>query len=315
MGKEALVAEAVREAIVKTGLGLEDKVLAVMPRDLKYTAIQIRSIIESYKNTDILTISNNLLNIKNIDEIIKYITILAYLIGYSRAKAEDILEAYPREYESLDGLSAGKLRQFIEKILNNKIDNINNHVNNIIKILNFLKDRKGMYIWILKQRRVEEFEDEIRRYIFQNDGGYSIDRGVKLFLRLFIDKNSIPLAYKIAYNEREVRRYRIHGDIYTTLVTLRSGAFEDMRSTTVDKIRQRVAKALICRERGERCKNIRIRLRSVRGLVRSVAYLSGDPIAYERGAYHVGRNYCARLKCDECPIRDVCKKYIFINIK
>jgi len=54
------VAAEVRAAIIKTGTELEDGALASMPKDLKYVAAQIKSIIESYKNSDISTIINNL---------------------------------------------------------------------------------------------------------------------------------------------------------------------------------------------------------------------------------------------------------------
>ncbi len=309
------MAEAVREAIVKTGLSVEDRVLATMPKALKYTVVQIKSIIETYKNSDISTIINNLSNIKDINEIIRYITILAHLVAYRGVKAEEVLETFSREYEELGQISAGKLRVLVEKIFNKKTDDIGNFINNIIKVLNSLEYKKGVYVWIVKQRKLEAFEEEVRRYVFRNNGGNSVDRGVKLFLRVFIDKNNIPLAYKIAYNKQEIKKYKIHGDFYTTLVTMRSGAFEDIKSPSVDRLKQRIAKTLVCASRGKRCENVRIRIRSIRGLVRSVAHISGDPVAYERGAYHIGKNYCARLKCDECPIRNVCRRYIFVDVK
>ncbi|MGC8582844.1 MAG: hypothetical protein ACP5I3_04360 [Thermoproteus sp.] len=307
------MAAEVREAIVKTGAEVEDGVLATMPRSLKYTAAQIRSIIESYKSSDISTIINNLSNIRNIEDVILYITILSYLVG-NNIKGDGMLEAYSREFEKMDGISASKLRHLLTNILGEEAP-INIHVNKILKIIEFLKHKKGTYLWILKEKRLDRFEKDVREFVFENNGGYSIDRGIKLFIRIFIDKNTIPLAYKIAYNKNEVRKYRIHGDFYTTLVAMRSGSFEDVDSPTASKIKQRVARALICRSRKERCDPLRIRLKSVRGLVRTIAYLSGDPIAFERGAYHIGKNYCARLRCEECPIRNVCKKYIFIEVK
>jgi len=308
------VAAEVRAAIVKTGTELEDGALASMPKNLKYVVAQIKSIIESYKNSDISTIINNLSNVKNIEDIIVYITMLSYLAGNNGVRSDTLFDVFPREYEKLDGLSASKLRRLLINTLGN-IDSINIYINNIIKIIEFLKNKKGLYLWILREKRLDRFEKDVREFIFGNSGGYSVDRGIKLFLRLFIDKNSIPLAYRIAYNKNEVRKYRVHGDFYTTLTTMRSGSFEDIDSPTASKVRQRVARALLCRGRKERCDPLQIRLKSVRGLVRAAAYLSGDPIAYERGAYYIGKNYCAKLRCEECPIRSVCKKYTFIEVK
>ncbi|MEZ0248442.1 MAG: hypothetical protein ABWJ97_04145 [Thermoproteus sp.] len=310
------MAQSVRDAIARYGIELEDSVVSTMPKDLKYTASQIRSIIETYRNSDISTIITNLSNIKNINELMRYIIILTYLVSYSRVKTDELLEGYPQAFEKTGGeISASKLRSLLLLSSSNKIDNINIHINKLINIIESIENKGGTYIWILKEKRIERFEEDVRRFIFNNNGGNSVDRGIKLFLRIFIDRNNIPLAYRIAYNKEEVRKYRIHGDFYTTLVTLRSGAFEDIRTSSAEKLKQKVAKMLLCRSRDRRCGELQVRLGSVRGLVRSVAYLSGDPVSYERGAYHIGKNYCAKLKCDQCPIRDVCKKYIFIQVK
>lgn len=71
---------------------------------------------------------------------------------------------------------------------------------------------------------------------------------VKTILRLFIHESNIPLALKIAYTP-EYKKYVIHGDMYTALVTLRSGAFEDLDTLTSQRVKLRVAKRIICENR------------------------------------------------------------------
>lgn len=309
------MAQAVREALLKAGRGVEDNLISTLPRELKYTADQVKSIIETYKNSDINTIKNNLLNIKQIDRLIYYFAIISFLLAFSRGNIDNLIKIYSENFIKINKFSASSIRNIIYSLID-YLDkkNIENYTNKVLNILENL-NRNNIYIWILKQKKIDRFENDIRRILFDGLGGPSADRGVKAFMRIFIDRNNIPLAYTIAYNDRELRKYKVHGDVYTSLVTLRSGAFEDIDTLPSQRLKQRIARELLRMDREGRYEKVKVRLRSIRGLVRSTAYLSGDPLNYEKGAYFVGRNYCSKLMCDSCPIREVCRKYIFIEIK
>lgn len=303
----------VRSALVKRGEEVEDVALATLPQSLKYVAIQIKNIIELYKKSDMNTLKNYLENLKEINNLINYFAILSYLIGYNKKSMDIFIRKYSDNFiKYLNNFSANNLRKFINELSEYIIED--SHINNIIKILENL-NKENSYEWILRQKRVGRFESDVRSILFHGRGGPGVNRGIKLFVRIFIHKSNIPLAFKIGFNEKEIKKYIIYSDYYTTLVTLRSGAFEDLRTSTSFKLKQKIAKRLLCENRGKKCENIKVRIGSVRGLVRAVAFLSGDPIKYERGAYDIGKNYCSRLKCDECPIRSVCKKYTFIEVK
>ncbi|MGC8543443.1 MAG: hypothetical protein ACP5NQ_05840 [Vulcanisaeta sp.] len=103
------------------------------------------------------------------------------------------------------------------------------------------------------------------------------------------------------------RRYTMIADVYSVLVTIRSGAFLILRDDHVLKI---LNKIVANREGG-----VTIKVDEVKGITRSVGRFSNDPIIYERGAFKIGHDYCSRLKCDECPLNKVCMKFTWVNIK
>nr|KJR74391.1 MAG: hypothetical protein TU35_00340 [Thermoproteus sp. AZ2] len=302
----------IRSALVKRGDEVEELAISYLPQHLKYTASQVRSIVESYRRSED-TLMLQLENLYELKNLIYYFSILSYLLSNNKKISEELIKKYSTLFEQISGnFSARNIRNIIENL--SEYISGNSHINNILKILDNI-EKFGIYKWIVKQRRLDSFERAARRVIFQGGSGSSINRGVKFFIRIFIHPSNIPLAYKISYNINELKKYKIYGDYYTTMVTLRSGAFEDVETPTAFKLRQRIARRLLCEGRGGRCEGIRVRIKSVRGLVRAVAYLSGDPIKYERGAYDIGKNYCSKLKCDICPINSICKKYTFIEIK
>lgn len=302
----------IRSALVKRGDEVEELAISSLPQYLKYTASQVKSIIESYRRSED-TLVTQLENLYELRNLIYYFSILSYLLSNNKKIPEELIKKYSSLFEQLGGdFSARNIRNMIENL--SEYISKDSHINNILKILDNI-DKFGVYRWIIKQRRLESFEHAIRRIIFQGVGGNSINKGIKFFTRIFIHPSNIPLAYKISYNINELKKYKIYGDYYTTMVTLRSGAFEDVETPTAFKLRQRIARRLLCESRGGKCEKVRVRVKSVRGLVRAVAYLSGDPIKYERGAYDIGKKYCSKLKCDECPINSICKKYTFIEIK
>ncbi|AAL63032.1 hypothetical protein [Pyrobaculum aerophilum] len=309
-------AEEIRRRIIEHGLSIRDRVIATMPQRYSLMVEQIRSIARSYRG-DFDTFLTNLSSIKGLDLLVIYTALLAVLSKHKSLSDEEILkigDSFDRHI--YDVFSASKARRALEEAGVEK-EIANDVISGVVKALNLINNKyNSPYLWIAEQRRIERFENSVREVLFRNEGGNRVGRGVKLFLRLFIHDTNIPLAVRIAYTQ-ENKKYILHGDMYTALVTLRSGAFEDVASITAERVKARVAKRLLCeaKEGGARCKDVVMRLESIRGLVRYVGKISGDPIVYERGAYDIGYRYCRDLKCEACPINDVCKRYTFIKLK
>jgi len=313
LNKPVATAEEIRGRIVKHGASIRDTVVETLPHTYSMMVEQIRSIASAYKN-DLDTFIANILNIKNLDLLIIYIISLSILNKYKNLTATE-LSTFSNAYERYvyDVFSASKLRRALEEVVDREV--ANEVVSGTIRAVNIISNKyKSLNLWIIKQKKILNFEKDIRKIIFRDEGGIRVGRGVKLFLRTFIHETNIPLAVRIAYTQ-EHRKYLLHGDIYTTLVTIRSGAFEDVKSMTAERVKARIAKRILCQERGGKCSDVVLRLGSIRGLVRYVGKVSGDPVLFERGAYDIGIKYCKELKCDVCPIRDVCKRYTFVRVK
>ncbi|AET33665.1 hypothetical protein [Pyrobaculum ferrireducens] len=309
-------ADDIRKRIVEHGMSINDRVIAALPPRYGLMVEQIRSISRAYKN-DLDTFLANLSTVKSLDILVIYLALLAVLYKH-KALGDDELRKLGEAFERYvyDVFSASRARKALEEAGVER-EVANDAIFNVVRALNITGNKyKSAYLWVARQRKISHFENSIRALLFRNEGGSRVGRGVKLFLRLFIHDSNIPLAIKIAYTH-EHKKYILHGDIYTALVTLRSGAFEDVASLTAEKVKARVARRLLCeaREGGQRCREVVIRLESVRGLVRHVGKISGDPLLYERGAYDIGINYCRDLKCDICPIKDVCRRYTFVRLK
>ena len=313
LNKPVATAEEIRKRIVRHGASIRDTVIETLPHTYSIVVEQIRSITSTYKN-DLDTLITNVSNIKNLDLLIIYIISLSILSKYKNLTTTE-LSAYSNAYEKYvyDVFSASKVRKALEEIVEKEV--ANEVISRVIRAINIISNKyKSLNLWIIKQKRILDFEKDVREIIFRNEGGNRVGKGVKLFLRIFIHETNIPLAVRIAYTQ-EHRKYLLHGDIYTTLVTIRSGAFEDIKSITAERIKARIAKRILCQERGGKCTDVILRLGSIRGLVRHVGKVSGDPVLFERGAYDIGIKYCKELKCDICPIRDVCKRYTFVRVK
>lgn len=309
-------AEDVRRRIVEHGLSIRDRVVENLPYSYSVMVEQIKSISRTYKG-DFDTFFSSLSNIKGLDLLIIYVMLVALLSRYKALK-DDELRSLSAAFEKhiYDVISASKLRRVLEEAGVEK-EISNETISDLLRSLNIVSNKHStLYAWIAKQRRLSKFEDEVRKIIFKGRGGSRVSRGARLFIRIFIHETNIPLAFKIVHTP-EYKKYILHGDMYTALVTLRSGAFEDIPTLTSERIKARIAKRILCeaREGGSRCRDVVFRLESIRGLIRHVGKISGDPILYERGAYDIGVKYCKELKCDTCPLRDMCKRYIFIKLK
>jgi hypothetical protein len=307
-------AEEVRRRIVEHGTSIRDRIIESLPHSYALLVEQVKSISRTYRD-DFDTYIASLSNIKGLDLLITYVMLVA-LLSQHKPLSDSNLRSLASAYEKhiYDVLSASKLRRTLEEADVDR-DVADAVISDLLRALNIVNNKyKLLHLWIAKQKKVADFENEIRRIIFGGRGGNRVGRGVKLFLRLFIHETNIPLATKIAYSQ-EHRKYILHGDMYTALVTLRSGAYEDVPTLSAERVKARVAKRLLCEAKGGQCRDVVLRLESIRGLVRYVGKISGDPVLFERGAYDIGVRYCRELKCEQCPLRDVCRCHVFIKLK
>ncbi len=124
-----------------------------------------------------------------------------------------------------------------------------------------------------------------------------------LLTRIIGHETNIPFAGKIILR-KEYLKYDPVVDMYTALVALRSGAFlavdDDRTRRVIDALKQG---------------NAVFKMRKVVPLVRDTVRLARDPMLYEKGASDIGRNYCSKLMCGECPIRHVCKRFTSIEVR
>jgi len=305
-----------RRSIVELGMSVRDRVLESLTPSYSTLVEQVRSIVRTYKNNFEALVSS-ISSVRGLDLLIAYIMLVSALSARRALGGEELARlAASFEKHVYDAFSASRVRRAMEEAGFDR-DASNSAIFATARALNIITRKyKSPQLWIVRQKRISEFEESIRRALFRGLGGSGVRRGVKLFLRLFIHDTNIPLAFRIAYGQ-ECKKYILHGDIYTALVTLRSGAFEDVMTSTSERARARIARRLVCEVRGgSKCReNVVMRLESVRGLVRYVGKISGDPVLYERGAHEIGYRYCRALRCDECALRGVCRRYTFVIVK
>jgi len=312
--RHVATAEEVRRRIVEHGASIRDRVIENLPHSYALLVEQVKSISQTYK-TDFDTFVASVSNVKGLDLLIIYAALVALLSKHrplSDVELKNLAAAYEKHVYEM--FSASRIRRGLEEAGIEK-DVANQVISDVLRTTNIIVNKhKSLYLWIAKQRKIADFENDVRKIVFRGKGGNRVGRGVKLFLRLFIHETNIPLAAKIAYSQ-ERKKYILHGDVYTALVTLRSGAFEDVPTLTAERVKARVAKRLLCEAKEGKCRDMVLRLESIRGLVRHVGKISGEPVLFERGAYDIGARYCKDLRCEACPLRDVCKRYAFIKLK
>ncbi len=218
-----------------------------------------------------------------------YRDILPFIENPEYSDVDRIVKLIESNYEKID-------KQFLT-VLTLK------YAHGIRKVLKAYK--KEVFEWIMTLQTIEEFEENLRVF-FMKKSSERIRKCIRSIIRVFSHRTSFPLAVNII-RRGEYRKYVSIADMYTTLTTFRSGAFLIMKLDS-----EKVRKIELELKTG---KEVIIKTEAVKGIVRSVAKLSLDPILYERGAFDIGYRYCSKDKCDECPINDVCLKYLNIKIK
>ena len=328
---EAARERIIRDAVVNYGRSIQDQVLLNISPEYREVVYQIKSIYDAYKRADYDTIKTQLGNIYALDSFLRYLIAMGMVMASlnPNIKMIDALQKFNKSYhELLDSnwfiRDQSKLTRFRE------VSDLDVDVQTLAKWIRYSKSlwsyvrnnaENKLYIWVLRQKRVEGFENDIRNRIFGGEGGNRVNKSVKTLLRLLIHESNIPLAVYIARNITEIRNYEVIADMFSSMVTIRSGSFEDIRSESVERLKVRIALARRCDERRSANPNIKcsdevvLRYGDVRGIVRSVARASKDPILFERGAFTIGQLTCRDLNCNMCAIKDVCKKYVQVRFK
>ncbi len=309
------------ERIRDFGSTVKELVIQHLPDELSHIPDRVREVFDYYtKKRDVTfaEIVNAFKNIPKLELLTRYIIFYACstccatdlrsekLLECLKTMYTDVLKEFLEnpEYKKVDEI-VNKLVELYQKIDKEKaVQHIMKFTHGVRKVVKAYK--KDVFEWIMTKKSLREMEQDFRLF-FMRKMNERMRRALKLLIRMFIHKSNVPLAIFAIKNE-EYRKYVATADMYSTLVTLRSGAFMIMKLDS-EKVRQLEAQL----KSGQG--TIVVRLDSVKGIVRAVAKLSLDPILYERGAFYIGYRYCSKLNCEECPIKDVCKKFIQLTVK
>ncbi len=310
------------ERIRDYGAITPELVLQYLPPELEHIPERVREVFnEVTKKRDVTfaEIVTHYKNIPNIELVTRYVILYECVAsGVRDLRTEKLLqalrEAYPKlvdfilnpEYRDIDRIAD----EIIAKYDKTKVDRTR-LIQHLIKfaygVRKITKAYKcEVFEWIMQKKTYRELEQDLRIF-FPRKMSERDRRALRTIIRLFSHRTNIPIAIFVI-RHGEYRKYISIVDMYTAVTTMRSGAFLIMKldSRKVAELEQRLAK---------NPEKIVVRLSSIRGIVRTVARLSLDPMLYERGAFTIGYRYCMRGNCDECPIRTVCKKFKSIVVK
>lgn len=309
------------EKIRDFGLNVKEPVIEHLPDEISHIPDRVREIFQEVSKKRDITFAEIVNMYKNIPRIE---TLTRYIIFYACAmccvkdlRTEKLLECIREMYSE-------NLREFLENPEYRQVDSIVNAlsskyhsvdkdkaVQHILKFTHGVRKvvrayKKDVFEWIMTKKTLREMEQDFRLF-FPKKMNERARRALKMLIRLFSHVTNVPLAIFAIRNE-EYRKYVVSADMYSTLVTLRSGAFLIMK---LDSEKARQLETQLKTSQGP----VIVRADAVKGLVRAVAKLSLDPVLYERGAFYIGYRYCSKMDCDNCPIKDVCKKFVQIVLK
>jgi len=310
------------EHIRDYGATVPELVLQHLPPELEHVPERVREVFSEISKKRDITFAEIVTHYKNIPKIE---TLTRYVIlyecvscGVKDLRTEKLLQAlksaYPKIVDFIESPEYRDIDRVADEIASqydpSKIDKMK-LIQHLIKfaygVRKIVKAYKcDVFEWIMQKKTYRELEQELR--IFFPKGMTERDRrALRAIVRLFSHKTNIPIAIFLI-KSGEYRKYISVVDMYTATTTMRSGAFLIMKldSKKVADLEQLLKKST---------EQITVRLKAIKGIVRAVAKLSLDPILYERGAFTIGYRYCSKGDCENCPIRDVCKKFKSIIIK
>ncbi len=318
--------EDIIRAINEYGLSIKEIIFENLPSELMATYQRIR---ETYTQEmtrgkgriDVDSIIQLYLNIPKTEELLRYLLLVTVIFtGFQNLRNELIYRVMMRNYNAINRVitnpSYSLISEISMKLLSDyesegvkkeSIQNINEAVHSFVYGLRKLTRSYGTTLikWIPKFRNIEAFEKALPMF-YPPKVNERRRRAIRTFIRWVSHETNLPIALGIL-TRGNYRQYTLIADVYSTMVTIRSGAFLAINNDHALRIINKILP--------NKDSNLTIKVDEVKGLVRAIGKLSSDPIIYERGAFRIGHEYCSRLKCSECPLNKVCMKFTWVNIK
>ncbi|KUO82455.1 MAG: hypothetical protein AT718_08175 [Vulcanisaeta sp. JCHS_4] len=316
--------EDIVKAISEFGRSVKETIFENLPDELSITYQRIREVYIQETNKGRVDQSHLIqlyANVPRAEELLRYLLFITVLFtGFKNLRNELIYRVVARNYERInqllnnpkysmaDGISMALINDYLsEGVRGEDIKEANNAIHSFVYGLRRLTGAYGTTLlrWIPKFRDLDSFEKSLAMF-YPIRANERRRRAIRTFIRWVSHETNLPVALGLLFRGA-YRRYTMIADIYSTMVTIRSGAF--LISTNDNTLR------IINKIRAGRDRGVTIKVYEVKGIVRTVGRLSNDPIIYERGAFRIGHDYCSKLKCSECPINRVCMKFTWVNIK
>lgn len=304
--------------IKRHGLSIRELLLDYLPDEINHVPEIIRETFTNiihhreYTFTECL---DKYKKIPKIETLTRYVMfVLTIVLAAERLRIEKLYECIKNLYSEVSSFIENPNYNDTLKIANTIGQNyelnvklttrlLRSYVKGINKIVK--AHRENVFEWIFKFRKIHDFEHDLRRYFYSDFSGERRRKIIRMIIRTFSHETNIPIALTIL-RSGEYRNYTPAADMYSTLVTMRSGAFLIFyRDDKVRRIRVNLTYGM----------PLRLKLKQVKGIIRRVAKFSRDPILYERGAFDIGYKYCSKSRCEECVLSRVCEKYLNISIK
>ncbi len=318
--------EDIVKTIVEFGSSVKEAIFENLPSELTTTyqrvrEIYIQEITRSRGRVDINSLIQLYANVPKVEELLRYLLLSTVLFtGFHNLRNELIYRVLSKNYDYLGGVITNPSYSVINDVSNRllsdyesegirgeSVQDVYNAIYSFVYGIRKLTKSYGTTLlkWIPKFRDINDFEKSLLMF-YPVKANERRKRAIRTFIRWVSHETNLPVALGILLRGG-YRRYTMIADVYSVLVTIRSGAFLILRDDHVLKI---LNKIVANREGG-----VTIKVDEVKGITRSVGRFSNDPIIYERGAFKIGHDYCSRLKCDECPLNKVCMKFTWVNIK
>lgn len=318
--------EDIIRAINEYGSSVKEAVFENLPDELMVPYQRIRELYiqettRGKGRVDINSLIQLYMNVPKAEELLRYLLLATVLfMGFRNLRNEVIYRVIRRNYNMVSRLISNPdyslINEVSMKLLNDyegegikgeDVQEVSNAVHSFVYGLRKLTKAYGTTLlrWIPKFRDINDFEKALPMF-YPPRANERRKRAIRTFIRWVSHETNLPVALGVI-SRSGYRRYTMIADVYSTMVTIRSGAFLVLNNDHAMKILNEI---LVNKDSG-----VTIKVDEVKGLVRATGRLSNDPIIYERGAFRIGHEYCSRLKCNECPLNKVCMKFTWVNIK
>ncbi|WP_069806524.1 hypothetical protein [Vulcanisaeta thermophila] len=308
--------------ITEYGASVRESVFNALPDELmtafeRVREIYMQGVLRGKGRVDSASIINEYLNVPRIEELLRYLLLTTVLFtGFRRLMNEKVYGVLLRNYQDIKPLLTDPSYKVIGDLSARLVHDYGGSEDDVQEVYNALhgfvygiRKLTGAYKttlvkWLPRFTDVGELEESLQIF-YPPRANERRRRAIRTFIRWVSHESNLPVALGLILRGR-YRSYMPIVDIYSSMVTIRSGAFLALGSERVGKL---LHKILTNRERAV------VRIDEVKGIVRSTARLSSDPILFERGAFRIGHDYCVKLKCDECPLNRYCMKITWVVMK